>query len=123
MIFRWAVPFASLMTVCSISFAQVKDAGDSDWDDPLGRVLYEWTRLRDPATNRIPRSIRMRELRFAGSIPSKESFRGMNKGRAPMAVQSLDWSPRGPANVGGRTRALAIDITNPNLILAGGVSG
>ena len=30
---------------------------------------------------------------------------------------------RGPYNVGGRTRALAIDVTDENIILAGGVSG
>jgi hypothetical protein len=31
--------------------------------------------------------------------------------------------PRGPYNIGGRTRALGIDITDESVILAGGVSG
>lgn len=34
-----------------------------------------------------------------------------------------NWKSRGPFNVGGRTRALAIDRTNENVVLAGGVSG
>ena len=34
-----------------------------------------------------------------------------------------DWTARGPYNVGGRTRALAIDVRDENTILAGGVSG
>ena len=35
----------------------------------------------------------------------------------------LGWKEAGPIDVGGRTRALAVDVTNPNTILAGGVSG
>ena len=33
------------------------------------------------------------------------------------------WNARGPGNVGGRTRALALDLDYENIILAGGVSG
>ncbi|KAA1246559.1 hypothetical protein [Aquimarina sp. RZ0] len=33
------------------------------------------------------------------------------------------WRNRAPFNIGGRTRALAIDRVNENVILAGGVSG
>lgn len=33
------------------------------------------------------------------------------------------WSNLGPANQGGRTRALLIDPTNPNIMYAGGVAG
>ena len=36
---------------------------------------------------------------------------------------TLKWSSRGPYNVGGRTRALAIDVADSNIIIAGGVSG
>ena len=35
----------------------------------------------------------------------------------------LNWIKEGPFNVGGRTRALAIDITDENILLAGGASG
>ncbi len=34
-----------------------------------------------------------------------------------------NWVSRGPVNVGGRTRALAVDIRNDNIILAGSTTG
>ena len=33
------------------------------------------------------------------------------------------WVHRGPYNVGGRTRALSVDVLDENIILAGGASG
>jgi hypothetical protein len=36
---------------------------------------------------------------------------------------TLDWWERGPDNIGGRTRAICIDVDNNNHIWAGGVSG
>lgn len=86
-------------------------------EDPHARLRYEWMMLRDPATNEIPRGIRQRELEFARRLPSKESQSALNKG------QAATWVSRGPWNVGGRTRALGIDVSNPNVIIAGGVSG
>ena len=38
-------------------------------------------------------------------------------------IADYGWSVRGPSNVGGRTRALARDVDNPDLLLAGGVTG
>ena len=34
----------------------------------------------------------------------------------------LSWVNRGPYNIGGRTRALGVDVNNDNILLAGGVS-
>jgi hypothetical protein len=33
------------------------------------------------------------------------------------------WNPLGPGNIGGRTRAIAINPSNPNIMYAGGVAG
>ena len=94
-------------------------------DDPHARARFELNKLRDPATRQLPPNIRARELAFARGLPDREAFGvaqpDQGSRRAKTAV--LDWSPRGPFNVGGRTRALALDITNENIILAGGVSG
>ncbi len=38
-------------------------------------------------------------------------------------IQSSGWTNRGPMNIGGRTRALALDVSDESRILAGGVSG
>ncbi len=94
-------------------------------DDPVARARYEWLRLHDPATGHIPANIRENELAFASTLPTKESIVSsmLSKSPGPAANQLLTWSSRGPNNVGGRTRALALDVTNENIILAGGVSG
>jgi len=82
-----------------------------------GRGEYFFMMLRDPKTNRIPFSIRNKELEFAKKL--NESNRLLNKS----AATSLTWKEAGPNDVGGRTRALAIDVNDSNTILAGGVSG
>lgn len=104
------------------SLGIIEKAENGSGDDPEARARWEWKRLRSPATNTIPENIRTKELAFAKSILSKEEFtrRTLQKGQA---AQLFTWTPRGPHNVGGRTRALAIDVSNESVILAGGVSG
>lgn len=41
---------------------------------------------------------------------------------APAAALDA-WTPLGPGNIGGRTRVLVIDRTNPDVMIAAGVSG
>lgn len=38
-------------------------------------------------------------------------------------IESANWIERGPRNVGGRSRSIIIDPTNPNRLFAGSVSG
>lgn len=71
---------------------------------------YDRVRMADPATGEIPKGIRRKELEFAQSLP-------MNVSR------SLSWNLIGPRDLGGRTRALAFDVRNENILLAGGVTG
>ncbi len=96
-------------------------------EDPHARALYEWNRLRSPVTRTIPQKIRSRELAFAKSIPSKESAirQGLNKSANPFASQVFEWERVGPFNLGGRTRAVVLDVSDPSegTLLAGGVSG
>lgn len=92
-------------------------------DHPNARWAWERRRLADPATGRIPPGIHQREQLFASTLPRRTPGRGVGGGR--LAHKTHDWEPRGPWNVGGRTRALALDVSDPGLatILAGGVSG
>jgi len=91
-------------------------------DDPAARGRFEWKRLRNPATNAIPADIRKRELAFAKRLEDETA--GLRaQMRKTSAAQTSEWTWRGPANLGGRTRALAIDVSNENVMLAGGVSG
>jgi hypothetical protein len=88
-------------------------------DNAQLRRLYEIELMQDPSTGKIPEGIREKELAFAERIRKSQ---GNIAGRAANDVIE-DWRARGPFNVGGRTRALAIDLDNENIIIAGGVSG
>jgi hypothetical protein len=78
------------------------------------RAEWELERLADPRTGRIPAGIRQAELAFAKNMPHAEVF-GQRSGGT--------WQTRGPWNIGGRTRAMTMDITNEKRIIAGSVSG
>ena len=90
-------------------------------DDAISRSQFEFDRLKDPQTGRIPDNIRERELAFAQKLPDHGDF------TSGVTEYTATWSPRGPYNVGGRTRALAIDLnyngSSNRRILAGGISG
>ena len=93
-------------------------------DDRNGRLEQEQMKLMDPVTKKIPNGIFKQEQEFAKTLPNKSIKR---KGKYDNSIQSLTWTERGPNNIGGRTRALGIDVrtgTSPNItIIAGGVSG
>lgn len=77
----------------------------------MSRNEYELLRQKNPVTNKIPDNILTKEYEF------------VNKYQKSTAEFDLTWQSKGPINVGGRTRALALDVKNENRILAGGVSG
>ncbi|MFH2143609.1 MAG: T9SS type A sorting domain-containing protein [Bacteroidota bacterium] len=81
--------------------------------DLQNRLAWENYRLMDPVTGRIPENIRSLELEFARSLPSDKNY----------SYRMSQWVNRGPYNVGGRTRGVALDINDENVIIAGGVSG
>jgi len=80
-------------------------------DNPAERVVWERIRLADPNTGEIPKNIRQKEMMFAKTLPISS------------VMSKANWLHRGPYNVGGRTRALAMDVLNENTLLAGGASG
>lgn len=82
---------------------------------PAARSAYETRKLVDPKTNRIPANIHHRELQFSQSINTNQ--------HANHRSNASSWTLAGPYNVGGRTRALAVDVRNDDIFLAGGVSG
>ena len=72
---------------------------------------WEFEMLRDPVTNKIPVGVRYQEIDFLKQMPQSLKKRGQ------------EWRLRGPWNVGGRTRGLAMDIRDENHMIAGSVSG
>lgn len=84
-------------------------------DDPEGRSAWELKRLADPSTGKIPTHIRERELMFSSTLPQDNQFSNR--------AENINWNQRGPWNVGGITRALAMDINDENTLLAGTNAG
>ncbi len=91
-------------------------------DNAIERAKFEFERLKNPSTGEIPKGIRKAELKFSARISPSSDLR-RTYSRSANNGNFSNWVNRGPFNVGGRTRALAIDRTNENVILAGGVSG
>ncbi len=81
----------------------------------FGRDDFFFKALRDPQTNIIPKGIRTKEAQLFNQLKAVQL-------KSTLANQ-YTWAEAGPNDVGGRTRALAIDVTNSNHIIAGGVSG
>ncbi len=84
--------------------------------DAQNRMNWELRRLADPSTGKIPDNIRQKELAFASTLPN--DAQGLSSERTALNIAN-----RGPWNVGGRTRAFGIDISNENRLLAGSCSG
>ncbi len=95
---------------------------------------------RMPKQERIQGAIDYYKFRSSdvdlGVIPYDKLFAAIAEGqkrlasasrsrRSPQSLSNLVWRERGPNNVGGRTRAIMIDESDPNRnrIWAGGVSG
>ena len=89
--------------------------------NPLDKFAYEFKRLKNPKTGKIPENIRAKELTYVLSNPTFKRKSKNKEGNA--TIESYTWNRRGPFNVGGRTRAIALDLNDENIILAGGVSG
>ena len=82
---------------------------------PAERARWEFERTKDPVTGQLPPDIRRGEIAFAREL-SKQAI-------ASKTQPTLTWTQTGPDTLGGRTRALAIDVTDVNTIIAGAVSG
>lgn len=88
-------------------------------DEESGRAKWELMRLADPKTGQIPYDIKNREAAFVATLPlADHNYIGSAK-----TSGAASWHQAGPINVGGRTRAVALDITNEKIILAGGATG
>ena len=105
------IPFVIAIFIANQSEKKDTQQAFYTLDNPSERVVWERIRLADPNTGAIPKNIRKKEMMFAKTLPVSSN---MNKS---------NWVHRGPYNVGGRTRALAIDVLNENILLAGGASG
>ena len=90
--------------------------------NPMARTEYEFMRTKSPFSGEIPEDIRRKELAFARTLPTREEINEKMLYRGQPVV-TLNWQNRGPYNVGGRTRALALDLDDETIMLSGAASG
>src|SRR5215211_4293181 len=85
------------------------------------RLAHEFKMLRNPITGKIPANIREIEFEAVRNIPS----RGFNNTwlRGSSANAQNNYTSVGPNNIAGRSRGLAFDRRNANIVLTGGVTG
>ena len=85
------------------------------YDRPDLAVMQNFDMIKDPATNLIPVS------------KTLQTFTKMKKNwsQHKAAIGGVNWTERGPNNVGGRTRALMFDPNDGtgSKVWAGGVAG
>ena len=96
-----------------------------DKEDLQSRWEYEQMMLQDPKTGEIPYNYKLNDKRFASKIRREAYLNSRSKQASGTNTGSnvLIWNSVGPNNFGGRTRAIAFDVRDENILLAGGVSG
>ncbi len=88
-------------------------------DEVFERMEFERLRTCDPATGLIPADKGMLERAYL------QSYKNLIQSsiRIQSTTPSIRFRPVGPSNVGGRTKAFAVDYSRPNIMLAGGATG
>ncbi|WP_240915440.1 T9SS type A sorting domain-containing protein [Polaribacter sp. 20A6] len=81
----------------------------------IKRDEYESNMQKNPLTGEIPKEEKLKELNTSLGLMAQKKLRKKT---------SSTYTSRGPSNLGGRTRAFAVDIsdTSSNTMLSGGVS-
>ena len=85
-------------------------------------MAYEFELTKDPVLNTVPR-----ERLLAADNYRKQKLAALSSSRTTTAVSGINWSERGPNNVGGRTRAIIYDLNDAGngykKVFAGSVGG
>lgn len=110
--------------------------GDDEYEEdesenPIERLEFEMGQLVNPATGEVPRDMLQKELAYAkkflnptfDDVPQGKSQFSFNTQPASSVQNSENFINMGPYNIGGRTRAVVIDINDEDIIIAGGISG
>ncbi len=93
--------------------------GPKPYDQPQDALDFFVQQRLAPGHDVLP----LEHLRAVAREIADREKRPAAKGLAAGPGGIDTWQPLGPGNVGGRTRAIAIDPTDPNTIYAGGVAG
>ncbi len=107
-----------------LAYEEAKEAKEAaERKSVEGRWAAEFEMIKDPKTGQIPKGIHQKEVNQAKKtrafqLPAELGEDGVTLRTLP----TIDITVRGPNNYGGRTRAIAFDKRNTQIIIAGGVS-
>lgn len=96
---------------------QAQSEEDEKEEGGAKRRLYEWKMLHDPATGEIPRDAQRRDAALLSTVKARQSKAGFRQ------TINNTYTAVGPSQNGGRTRTVAYDMRNNNVMLAAGVTG
>lgn len=95
-------------------------------ENPIERLEWEIAQLVDPSTGKIPDGIMEREITYAKQSLNRVAPEPYDPFNLPSAVAGTSAAAPfrnvGPFNIGGKTRAVGIDIDDEDIILAGGTA-
>ena len=101
------------------------DEGDEK-ENPIERLEWEIAQLVDPATGKIPYNIKKKEMAYArGSLNAvtPEAYDPtVTVSSVAGTSAAAPFRNVGPFNIGGKTRAVGLDIDDENIILAAGTA-
>jgi photosystem II stability/assembly factor-like uncharacterized protein len=104
-----------------------KNLEDGVDDNILMRQQQEIRMTMDPKTKTVPVERLIEARKFRDGLLARPSSKALLKNGNSIASSNLNWTERGPNNVGGRTRALMFDLNDKangyKKVFAGGVDG
>ena len=80
--------------------------GETETDEPEAMLRWEYNRVKDPKTGLVPKQ---------NLVDAYNDFQRRQVYQTEAAVTGINWTERGPYNIGGRTRAIIFDkkdVTN-----------
>ena len=108
---------ATCLLVVAACAAPPSDEREVPAEFPNGAALWRLERYLDER-GRIPARAWQNALQAREALLAAQAVLPDNGGTSPLA-----WTQRGPDNVAGRTRAIAVDPGNPQRLWVGAVSG
>jgi photosystem II stability/assembly factor-like uncharacterized protein len=110
----------TVRTAISEKRAKLAKRGPKPFDKPNEAMAFYLEQRLAPGETEIPMEHLRAELTKVQAREASQSERPL-LGSSPGGIVS--WNALGPGNIGGRTRAIVFDPTNPNTVYAAGVAG
>ena len=104
------------------------------YDEPGAAMEHFWRKRRGPTTDHDPIAAYQKarrhidrmarySTRLGAQLPNRSRSQRASVDKRTAAPAIATWNFLGPGNIGGRTRTLAINPDQPQIMYAGGVSG